>query len=392
MFLHDTHLPQLLDSSDYWSEEQFQRELKGMFLPGWHCVGSLTDVPREGDYNTLELFGRPLLLWRQAGTVHAYLNVCTHRFCLLTDAPRGNSSKLKCQYHGWEYNVDGDTQRIPDAKSFRPLQKGELGLRKYRCELLGQLIFVTLDDEAPSLREYLGAAYGLGKTLYSPRARLVLAAIRPNRCNWKVAVENSLEGYHLAEVHAKTFRAIPPAENCHHELYDEASSLRDIDPNEKRTHLHRLGRLALGLSGIKADLDYHQYHRYPNLVMARFGIFSWLESTIPVSATDSYDIWRFFYIGGKEPSWREGPLAWGCRLWGRRFFSRVIGEDERVFPAIQRGLMAPRQPGSGLISVREERIVHFQQDVLRRSRGLETDSEDGASRKSRHEMSGIQQV
>ena len=79
MFLHDTHLPQLLAPGDYTSPEQHRRELETLFLPGWHLVGTASDLPREGDFLTTELFGHPLLVWRKDGEFHTFLNVCPHR-------------------------------------------------------------------------------------------------------------------------------------------------------------------------------------------------------------------------------------------------------------------------------------------------------------------------
>jgi choline monooxygenase len=362
MFLHDSHLPQLLPPDEYCSAEQHNREMERLFLPGWHCIGSLSDLPREGSFRTMELFEHPLLLWRKDGAVHTYLNVCSHRFCQLTHAPCGRQSELTCQYHGWQYDVGGDTRRIPDAKSFRPLEKGTLGLTKFRTECIGQLIFVTLSDDAPPLADYLGPGYALCQELFSPRAQLVLAAIRPNRSNWKVSLENSLESYHLSTVHKSTFGTWPEEREMHHELWERWSAVR-VTRETQQYYLHRLGELAMRLAGIDCDLNYYQFHCYPNLVVARFGMFSWMESVIPTSPSDSYDIWRFYSNVAVSGSFRSRWIAPYLWLWGRWWFHKVIREDERLFPAVQRGLAAPRHPSGGLVSTREERIFHFQQYV-----------------------------
>ena len=66
MFIHETHQPNLLDPEHYTSNEHLQHELESMFQPGWHCVGAMTDLPKEGDYFTSHLLGRPLIVWRTA--------------------------------------------------------------------------------------------------------------------------------------------------------------------------------------------------------------------------------------------------------------------------------------------------------------------------------------
>jgi choline monooxygenase len=383
MFLHQSHLPQLLAPDEYCSQQQHRQEMERLFLPGWHCVASLSDLPREGSYLTMELFDHPLLIWRKDGAVHTYLNVCSHRFCMLTHARRGRQQDLTCQYHGWQYDVGGDTRRIPDAKSFRPMEKGTLGLKKFRTETIGQLIFVTLSDDAPPLEEYLGPGYKLCQELFSNKAQLVLATIRPNGSNWKVSLENSLESYHLGTVHRSTFGAWPEEQDMHHELWDRWSAVR-VTRDEKKLFVHRLGEWVMQVAGIDCDLNYYQFHCYPNLVFARFGMFSWMEAAIPTSPTDSYDIWRFYSnvaVSGTIRSRLIAPALW---LWGRWWFDKVIREDERIFPAIQRGLGAPRHPSGGLVSTREERVFHFQNYV-------KTATADGRQADAREQRSEVRE-
>src|SRR5262245_9237414 len=107
MFVSDTHLPQVLPPDAYLSNEFLQLEMERLFLPGWHFLGLTSEIPKDGDYFTRELLGRPIIVWRSSGEVHAFLNVCAHRMALLTHKPCGHAEKLKCQYHGWEYGEDG---------------------------------------------------------------------------------------------------------------------------------------------------------------------------------------------------------------------------------------------------------------------------------------------
>ncbi|XZE54405.1 aromatic ring-hydroxylating oxygenase subunit alpha [Planctomycetaceae bacterium SH139] len=363
MFISQTHLPQLLSPDHYRHADQLAIELEKLFLPAWHCLGTLSDVPHSGDYFTRTLLERPLLVRHGEQGIQAYLNVCTHRFCELRSDSCGNMPKLKCQYHGWEFNDSGDTQRIPDAKSFRPLKKGVLGLKTFPTETVGQLIFVSLAENPPPLREYLGPGYELCQQLYSGQAEQILAVDRPNHANWKVSLENSLEGYHLETVHADTFRMYPPDSHCHHELFEGRSSLRVASPGPK-TKLERLGDLLFKLAGVNSDTTYYQFHVYPNLVFAKFGMFSWLEVVLPDTPDDSHDIWRFFSNIRTPGRYRSYLPAAILRRWGRKWFKQVIGEDEAIFPAIQAGLNSPHHPGSGLVSTREERVFHFQKYLL----------------------------
>ena len=364
MFINETHLPQLLQPGQYTDPEYHRQEVERLFMPGWHCIGSRFELPDDGSFITVDLLNHPVIVWRQGDEVHAYLNVCAHRFSMLTQSPCGHMDRLKCQYHGWEYDVHGDTKRIPDAKSFKPLERGKLGLTKLPCESVGQLIFVTLNQDPEPLRTFLGDAYAMCERLYSSTCRPVLACRRDNHANWKVALENSLEGYHLDEVHSSTFGPSPDADCCEHELHSDRHSALRVE-HTTDTHLTKLGKWACRIAGATdRDLSYHQFHVYPNLVFAKFGVFSWMEAVYPVSSRDSYDTWRFFSNGGDPNMARGQALNWLMRQWGKRWFKKVLAEDEAIFPNIQDGLESPVQPGSGLVSIREERVFHFQNYVL----------------------------
>jgi hypothetical protein len=111
---------------------------------------------------------------------------------MLSRRPCGHfAENIKCQYHGWEYDCTGNTRKIPDAKSFKPMEKGTLGLTKFRCETAGQLVFVTLDDDAPPLAEFLGEyLFDLCGRWFSADHRLTVPLDIDHECNWKVVVEN----------------------------------------------------------------------------------------------------------------------------------------------------------------------------------------------------------
>ena len=373
MFVSDTHLPQSLSSDAYDSEAVFQTEIERLFLPGWHCVGTTAEFERDGDYQTIDLFGRPVLIRWNDGEFAAFLNVCPHRFSKLSDSWRGNLEPLRCPYHGWEFGSSGDVRKIPDAGSFKPLEKGQLCLKRFQVETIGQLIFVTLADDPQPLREFLGGAYAtLCENWFSEEYDFAFSYLRPNRSNWKISLENSLEGYHNAAVHGKTYRSWPDASACTHEMPDASRSAFKVDAEQEDTFLTRLGKAAYRLAGVEPEFDFHEIHRYPHLVFAKFSKFTWVETVIPISATDSIDLWFIFCKSGRNQGLRARLLSLGMRIWFKRFFLRILREDEAMFPLVQAGAASPERPGPGLISIREERIFHFQ-NYLRESESESTD-------------------
>ena len=214
MYVSSTRLPHLLRPECYWSDQHYRREVQQLFLPSWHLVGTRADLPRSGDFITCELFGKPLQVRNIEGQIHAFSNVCAHRHCLLTSVAKGRSEKLRCQYHGWEYDRSGRTAHIPQPKNFVPYDRDENRLPKYRVQSCGQLVFVAL-GEGPSLADSLGSFYDLCAERFSDVWQQYLAWDPQYPVNWKVPVENSLEAYHVPCIHPHSFRE-DPGEDARH--------------------------------------------------------------------------------------------------------------------------------------------------------------------------------
>ena len=365
MFINETHLPQVLTPQDYTSEEQYRRELDRLFLPGWHCIATFSDFPQDGDYITTELFDHPLILWRSDDEYHAFLNVCPHRFSRLQGKSCGHAGeRLQCQYHGWEFDCTGNTQKIPDAQSFKPMAKGALGLTKYRTETCGQLIFITLNDEAPSLKEYLGVGFEIGENLCAADRRLATTLDYVIDTNWKCKCENSVESYHVDMVHPATFRKSPDANECKHELEPGWTTYATVQAPPTAWH-RLLDRIVNRLTHSERDDEYKHYHFYPHIMFGKMKLFSWMEMMIPLSPGRTRVIGKFFGYGCRSGRLVSRLLTRGLAKWETGFFETLRDEDCTVLEEVYRGLSAPNQPSEGLVSIREERCFHFQKYIER---------------------------
>jgi phenylpropionate dioxygenase-like ring-hydroxylating dioxygenase large terminal subunit len=361
MFITDTHLPQILQPEHYSSPDILRRETDALFARGWHCLAALPEFERDGDYRTIDFAGRPLILWRQGHEIHTFLNVCTHRFSQLRSDVCGHAgARLKCQYHGWEYDADGNTCRIPDAQSFRPMQKGLLGLQEFRTELLGQLVFVSLDSDGPSLREFLGAFYDLIAPAFTSERYLIWKTVLQQRCNWKIPMENTVETYHTAQVHPNSFGVYPDEQYCTHEIHGDWDKMR-VDYSYQT---NRGEKLVSRLLGCTPDFIFDHCARYPNTVVSLNQLFNTLWTVIPDSTGTCRElIWTFALPGrrGRVRSWIARKLL---KWWVTKFSEQVRAEDAAIFPHVHRGMSVPDRPiGGGLISRREERIFAFQKFV-----------------------------
>ncbi len=358
MFLSETHSPQVLDASSYVSEKYFNAEKRVLLEPAWHCVGCQSDVPQVGDFITLMILDRPVLVRRGEDSIRAFLNVCSHRFCTLTEKARGNAARMKCQYHGWEYDDAGQTKRIPDAPSFKPLKKGELGLHEFRCETRAGLIFVSLPDGGMPLSEFLGERGELIDQWFHDRWVPMMSYSESIPCNWKTYIENGLESYHIDTVHAATLVRRPDPEQCQHDFKER--STRFIGDQEAPDAVSRwLDQKTHQWLELERE-PYQHVHVYPTLTFIRMAGFSYLEAIIPIAAESTMVVTRGFAYRGRRDRWYTAGLSCLSRRWGRRFLKQIQDEDVAILSLNQAGIRSPSRPQGGVISIREERIFHFQ--------------------------------
>ncbi|HKK37046.1 MAG TPA: aromatic ring-hydroxylating dioxygenase subunit alpha [Paracoccaceae bacterium] len=198
-------LPNALYAGGGWAVER-----ERLFRGGWSCIGFEEDVPEPGDVRPVDHLGAPLLMARdRAGGLRVFQNVCRHRGMILVDAPRNVPGVLRCPYHSWCYSLDGKLRATPHVggpglNAHPAVDPAATGLIGVRSGVFLGCVFVALDAEAEPFEDFvapLRAAWAdfADRPLFhggdDSRFALELAA------NWKLAVENYCESYHLPWVH-----------------------------------------------------------------------------------------------------------------------------------------------------------------------------------------------
>jgi phenylpropionate dioxygenase-like ring-hydroxylating dioxygenase large terminal subunit len=236
-------------------------------------------------------------------------------------------------------------------------------LKPVRLEPCGDLIFVTLSEQTPPLRQWLDPFYdSVADAFTGPLWKMAEAWEFDCPCNWKVPTENTLESYHISEVHPTWLGGqLPEEENSHHHLEGRYSTLEyrcDSAVERRQAELNRF-------LGGQPKIGYRHWQVHPNVTFVMTDSFNYLATCVPRSATTCRVRTRMFPIWGT----RSGPRASLYRQvnWriARRTIRRVFEEDRTVFEPQQRGIEASRHPG--VIGNREERIFQFQQYVCRRT-------------------------
>jgi phenylpropionate dioxygenase-like ring-hydroxylating dioxygenase large terminal subunit len=164
-----------------------------------------------GDFITTIVAGQPIIVCRSKnGEVRAFYNTCRHRAAQVVFEKSGNKRNFTCLYHLWVYDLDGRLLNAPEADAYKTsycpagLDRENTGLVPVRVEAIHRLVFVCLDDESPSLAEFLGdLAAELEHPFSSPDLRVEIKWTKTLDANWKMQPENSRDGYHAALLHAR---------------------------------------------------------------------------------------------------------------------------------------------------------------------------------------------
>ncbi|EHY91121.1 aromatic-ring-hydroxylating dioxygenase subunit alpha [Saccharomonospora azurea] len=195
----------------YNDEEVFDLEKERLFSRAWQFVGHESEVPQPGDYVVRRVLEDSFIIARgEDGQIRAMFNMCLHRGMQVCRAEMGNASHFRCPYHGWSYRNDGRIVGLPFHKD---AYGGEAGFRRKGQTLLpapslavyNGLIFVSLDPDAPPLREYLGD-FAFYLDYYTRQSASGIELRGPQRwrvkANWKIGAENFAgDMYHTPQTH-----------------------------------------------------------------------------------------------------------------------------------------------------------------------------------------------
>ena len=179
----------------------FARERETVFRRSWQFLGLEADLAAAGDYIAESLAGYPVVAVRgEDAALRGFHNVCLHRAGPLVGDAKGHCGKeFECRYHGWRYALDGRLRSAVGFGAAEGFDPRDFGLYPVRIETWRGFVFANLDPDAAALMDTLAPLDRLFGNRAVPTA--VLRQRHPIACNWKVYVENYLEGYHIGPVH-----------------------------------------------------------------------------------------------------------------------------------------------------------------------------------------------
>lgn len=230
------HGIQIIDKTRYYSKEEADLEWERMWTKSWQFAGIAQDVQEVGDYFRIDI-GRESIIVMRTGPapedIAAYYNVCPHRANRLAHSDFGSVGEdgcLRCDFHGWEFDLNGRNVGIKDEQVFRPeVIAHRPGLKAIRCGVWNSLIFISMAQEGITLEEHLDVMPEHMKGYELDKFRVISDMEVCWDANWKTALDAFVEFYHADDVHPEV---IPFSETleCQYDLYGHGLS-RMIIPN-----------------------------------------------------------------------------------------------------------------------------------------------------------------
>src|SRR5580765_8269099 len=212
-----------LASRFYVDPKILEIEKEKIFRRSWQLVGSLDQPCAEVNglkktisdpetYFTTDVAGEPLLIVRdQQGILRAFSNVCRHRAGPIA-LGSGCKNVMRCQYHGWTYTLEGKLIGTPDVEGVEFFDRSTMGMFPLRLETWEKFIFVNFDPNAEPLAQVLGKIPEQARGFEFAGLQSVERRDYVIDCNWKVYVDNYLEGYHIPIAHPGLMREIDYAQ------------------------------------------------------------------------------------------------------------------------------------------------------------------------------------
>ena len=187
----------------FTSSEFYDFEMKAVWEKEWFCIGRATDIPKAGDYFTVQIGDEPMFAIRDgSGAVNVLTNVCQHRSMLLLEG-HGNIKRIRCPLHSWVYNLEGNLLSAPALNDVEDFNKEEICLPRIKSEIWEGFIFITFDETLAPVAERLERLTGqLANFKISELSSATPLEMVPYDWDWKIYGD---ECYHCTHLHSGTW-------------------------------------------------------------------------------------------------------------------------------------------------------------------------------------------
>jgi choline monooxygenase len=334
-----------LPPSSWYNDRRFyELERDTVFRNNWLIAARADQVPNRGDYIAGSITGEPHVIVRnEDGQLNAFFNVCRHHAAQVMSGA-GCTESMVCPYHGWTYGLDGRLLRAPELGAVRDFDRGAFGLVPMSVESWCDLLFISMSKTPSPLSPQLTELVRRLRAMQIDNLQFVARRTYRLACNWKVYVDNYLDGgYHVGYLH-QGLAAQLDMDSYQTEVFDrysiQSGAGAGSDGASGSDFAERIGDRVL------------YAWLYPNLMINRYGPMMDTNWVIPHGHDETEVIFDYYFTPetARDAEFVEKSLAAS---------DIVQKEDVDICESVQKGLGSSSYDRGRYSAKREQGELHF---------------------------------
>jgi len=357
-----------LPNECYTSEKYMMIERERVFQDKWTVIGIGSSVPNPGDALPYNLLGIPLIILRdKERKIRVFHNVCSHRGHKLLDKPCSLKNLLRCPYHSWSYDLEGKLVATPhigglNIHESEKFEKSKSNLKEVRSKIWMDIIFININNNEIEFNEYVRPLEDRWLKFISKDDQNSLIYSRDYgyfnldvKSNWKFAIENYCESYHLPWIHPELNKVSNISDHYH------------IQGLPNRYAGQGSNKYEQPLKGNKSFANFSNWPKefsknseyialFPNVMIGlhidHFYVF-WLE---PISVNETKEHLAMYYVGEESANGKEFE---NMRKENSRFWKGVMSEDIKAIEGMQEGRSSPSYNGGNFSPIMDNPTHQF---------------------------------
>lgn len=315
---------------------------QNLFRASWQPAGSKTQLAGPGSFFTVTIAGEPVLILKdETDRIRAFANVCRHRGACVEHRSKGETKALTCRYHGWTYGLNGDLHSAPELGGVKDFNRDEYKLHEYAVDACGPLLFVFMGENPAPLWETLKSVFKYTNQGYFDSLRFAERKEYLLDCNWKVFVDNYLDGgYHVNTIHP-ALSGVLDYENYRTELGTQSNV--QISPMRKATAADDVsaGQVRQG------EAAYYWWF-FPNYMLNLYDDLMDVNIVFPTGPEQCRVVFDFYFFERHSQDFQTQSIA---------VAEKIQQEDIEICEEVQRGISS-RVFRNGPYSLKRETGQH----------------------------------
>ena len=357
-----------LPNECYLNNDYLEFEKEKIFKNNWTMIGVASSVPNPGDAKPFNLLGIPILIVRnKENEVKVFHNVCSHRGFKLVDQECKLKNVIRCPYHSWSYDFNGKLTVTPHLGGLgkhevEGFDKNNSNLKEIKSNIWMDLIFININSNAKPFEDFIKPLEDRWSKFISKKDQKLIRHSTDNgyfnmtvNSNWKFAIENYCESYHLPWIHPELNKVSNISDHYH--IEDENLNFSGQGSNKYSQQFDGNIKFKCFPNWPTELSEKSEYvSLYPNVMLGihidHFYAF-WLE---PISNNQTKEHFELYYVGDESASSDEFK---DIREKNFAFWQEVMNEDVTAIEGMQNGRNSPAYNGGNFSPVMDTPTLMF---------------------------------